>query len=155
MSRRSPHGAGAQAGTASEPAGPTIRTSTRDDVTAVQALWRAAGLDALGADELAATLQHEPGLLLVADAPGAGVVGVVLGTFDGRRGWLHRLAVHPGHRRGGLATALVTDLERRLHERGAGRVNLLVLPDDADALRFWQRRGYLPCPDVLHTRALP
>lgn len=145
------HAGGTAAGSA---AGTAVRAATRGDVPAVQALWRTAGLEPLDEDELAATLEHGPGLLVLAEAPGAGVVGVVLGTFDGRRGWVHRLAVHPGRRRGGLATALVTDLEHRLHERGARRVNLLVLPDNSGALRFWQGRGYLPCPDVLHTKPL-
>ena len=131
-----------------------VRAATGADVPAVQALWRTAGVEPLSADELAATLAHGPGLLVVADVRGSGVVGVVLGTFDGRRGWVHRLAVHPERRRGGLATALVSDLEHRLRERGARRVNLLVLPDSPGALRFWQRRGYLPCPDVLHTKPL-
>jgi len=134
--------------------GAVVRAATGDDVPAVQVLWRTAGVQPLDEEELAVTLEHGPGLLVVADAPGSGVVGVVLGTFDGRRGWVHRLAVHPGHRRGGLATTLVADVERRLHERGARRVNLLVLPDNASALQFWQRRGYLPCPDVLHTKPL-
>jgi hypothetical protein len=35
------------------------------------------------------------------------------------------------------------------------RVNLLVLPDNEAGLRFWQKLGYLPCPDVLCTKPLP
>jgi hypothetical protein len=33
-------------------------------------------------------------------------------------------------------------------------VNLLVLPDNEAGLRFWQALGYLPCPDVLCTKAM-
>ena len=114
------------------------------------------GVDALPEEELRTTLDHGPGLLLVATDPTAGdrVVGTVLGTFDGRRGWIHRLAVHPDHRRRGIGDALVTEVEARLAALGAPRVNLLVLPENAGALRFWRRRGYLACPDVLHTRPL-
>jgi ribosomal protein S18 acetylase RimI-like enzyme len=36
-----------------------------------------------------------------------GIGGVVMGTYDGRRGWIFRLAVHPAYRRHGLATELV------------------------------------------------
>lgn len=82
------------------------------------------------------------------------VVGVVLGTFDGRRGWIHRLAVHPRSRRAGVATALVTELEQRLTDRGAPRINLLVMPDNADGLAFWQRRGYALRPDVLCSKSM-
>ena len=106
-------------------------------------------------DELRGTLKHGPDLLLVADDVGAGVVGVVLGTFDGRRGWIHRLAVHPDHRRKGLATSLVGELEQRLATRGARRINLLVMPDNSDGLRFWQRLGHISCPDILCTKPMP
>ncbi|WP_199580171.1 GNAT family N-acetyltransferase [Blastococcus sp. TBT05-19] len=130
-----------------------IREFDRSDHAAVAAIWRATGQGVLDEDELRTTLAHGPGLLLVAEQP-AGVVGVVLGTFDGRRGWIHRLAVDPAHRRSGLATALVAEVERRLADRGAPRINLLVLPDNAAGLAFWQRRGYLPYPDVLCSKAL-
>jgi ribosomal protein S18 acetylase RimI-like enzyme len=83
-----------------------------------------------------------------------GIGGVVMGTYDGRRGWIFRLAVHPAYRRHGLATELVGELERRLQGLGCPRINLLVLPDNEAGLRFWQKLGYLPCPDVLCTKQL-
>lgn len=129
-----------------------IREFDRPDIPAVTAIWRATGQGVLSEAELRTTLAHGPGLMLVAEAP-AGVVGVVLGTFDGRRGWIHRLAVDPAHRRSGVATALVAEVERRLVERGAPRINLMVLPENAAGLAFWQRLGYLPFPDVLCSKA--
>ncbi|MFD7657842.1 hypothetical protein ACFV4N_28045 [Actinosynnema sp. NPDC059797] len=53
-----------------------------DDVTEV---WKAAGRDALPRAELEAKLERDPQLFLVA-RHGDAVAGVVLGTFDGRRG---------------------------------------------------------------------
>jgi ribosomal protein S18 acetylase RimI-like enzyme len=130
-----------------------IRDFGWPDYPAVAGIWRAAGRDVLPEDELRTTLAHEPGLMLVAQA-GSEVAGVVLGTFDGRRGWIHRLAVHPSHRRAGLASALVGELEHRFRDRGAPRINLLVMPDNDDGLAFWQRLGYLPYPDVLCSKPL-
>jgi ribosomal protein S18 acetylase RimI-like enzyme len=132
-----------------------IRTSTPADLPGVAQVWAACGRDALPGAELAAVLAHAPELLLVAEDPDTGIVGVVLGTSDERRGWIHRLAVLPTHRRRGLAGGLVEELERRFAARGLSRVNLLVMPEDEPALRFWAGRGYLSCPDVLHTRPLP
>lgn len=132
---------------------PVVRSFDMTDYVAVARLWRTTGLDGLSEPEVSAALAYGPGLMVVA-AEGADVLGVVLGTFDGRRGWLHRLAVHPEHRRKRLATALVGELELRLADLGAPRINLLVMPDNHEGIRFWQRLGYLSCPDVLCTKEM-
>ncbi|GIE28155.1 acetyltransferase [Actinoplanes italicus] len=133
-----------------------IRQFRWSDYEAVAEVWRAAGTDVVGRAELEAKLTRDPELFLVAEAPAGprGIGGAVMGTFDGRRGWIFRLAVHPAHRRGGMATGLVAELEQRLTNLGCPRINLLVLPDNEAGLRFWQRLGYLPCPDVLFTKPL-
>lgn len=130
-----------------------IRRFDWADYDAVVALWAAAGREVVARAELAAKLTRDPELFLVA-ADGTAIVGVVMGTYDGRRGWILRLAVHPGRRRRGLGRALVAELERRLRRLGCPRVNLLVLPDNEAGLRFWQELGYLPQPDVLCTKPL-
>lgn len=131
-----------------------IRTFAPADLPAVQAVWAACGREPLPADELAAIRGHAPELLLVAEVAD-GIVGVVVGTTDARRGWIHRLAVLPAHRRRGLAAALVAELEGRFAGRGLPRVNLLVMPENEAGRRFWARLGYLSCPDVLCTKPLP
>ncbi|MPQ96672.1 GNAT family N-acetyltransferase [Modestobacter sp. I12A-02628] len=132
----------------------TIRAYREADHAAVAELWRQSGIEVVPAGELHATLRHAPDLMVV-DVDGDDAVGgVLLGTFDGRRGWLHRLAVAPGRRRTGLATRLVREVERRLTARGAPRVNLMVLPDNTSGLAFWAALGYLPAPDVLCSKAL-
>ncbi|WP_430782409.1 GNAT family N-acetyltransferase [Actinoplanes sp. G11-F43] len=130
-----------------------IRQFEWTDYDAVVDVWEAAGRDVVGRDELVAKLRRDPELLLVAEEEGR-VAGVVMGTFDGRRGWIFRLAVDPVFRRRGIATGLVAELEARLLKLGCPRVNLLVMPDNEAGLRFWQRLGYLPCPDVLCTKPL-
>ena len=95
--------------------------SDYDDVVAV---WGATGLDVVPRAELEAKLSRDPELFLVGESAGA-VVGVVMGTYDGRRGWIFRLAVRPSHRRAGIATRLVAELESRFRALGCPRVNLL------------------------------
>ncbi|GGJ76307.1 GNAT family acetyltransferase [Pilimelia anulata] len=124
------------------------------DHDAVAALWAGAGLDVVPRAELRAKLARDPELFLVAEADGR-VVGVLLGTYDGRRGWILRLAVDPDRRRQGIARDLVAELERRFARLGCPRVNLLVLPDNEAGLRFWRALGYLPYPDVLCSKPLP
>lgn len=135
---------------------PSVRRMIRDfdwdDYPAVVRLWRDVGTGVVPEEEIRGALQHAPDLFLIAEAADAAVVGVVLGTFDGRRGWIHRLAVRPDHRRAGLATRLVEHVEQRLVALGAPRINLLVLPDNSQALLFWQSRGYIAHPDTLCTK---
>ncbi|MEV4283313.1 GNAT family N-acetyltransferase [Actinoplanes xinjiangensis] len=131
-----------------------IRQFRWADYDRVVAVWRESGIDVLSRAELEAKLERDPELFLVAES-GTDIAGVVLGTYDGRRGWIFRLGVHPGHRRRGIATRLVAELEKRLHALNCPRINLLVLPDNDAGLRFWQSLGYLPCPDVLCSKPLP
>jgi ribosomal protein S18 acetylase RimI-like enzyme len=130
-----------------------IRQFEWSDYDAVVAVWAAAGRDVVARAELAAKLTRDPELFLVAEAHGD-VAGVVMGTYDGRRGWILRLAVDPAHRRQGIASRLVDELENRFRLVGCPRVNLLVMPDNAVALRFWQALGYLPFPDVLCSKPM-
>ncbi|WP_239143659.1 GNAT family N-acetyltransferase [Actinoplanes philippinensis] len=125
-----------------------IRQFRWSDYDRVVEVWRQSGADVLSRAELEAKLVRDPELFLVA-AAGEDIAGVVLGTYDGRRGWIFRLGVHPGHRRRGVATRLIAELEVRFRALGCPRINLLVRPDNEAGLRFWQSLGYLTYPDVL------
>jgi ribosomal protein S18 acetylase RimI-like enzyme len=70
------------------------------------------------------------------------VVGSIIGTFDGWRGNIYRLAVHPDFRRRGIARALVAEVEKRLRQQGAKRITALVEKNHAWATGFWQAVGY-------------
>ena len=74
------------------------------------------------------------------------VVGTVMAGYDGHRGWIYSLAVHPDHRRGGLGTALVAHAEQELARLGCPKVNLQVLATNADGAEFWAATGYQPDP---------
>ena len=71
-----------------------IRSATVADAPRLIELWAAAGLKFRPEDvpaDLAAVLARDPDLVLVAE-DAAGLTTAVLGTFDGRRGWVNRLA---------------------------------------------------------------
>ena len=79
--------------------------------------------------------------MLVAGQEGR-IVGSVIGGFDGWRGNIYRLAVHPGYQRQEIARRLVSDLEARLAEMGAKRITALVERDHPWATGFWDAVGY-------------
>jgi ribosomal protein S18 acetylase RimI-like enzyme len=121
-----------------------IRAASPADHPAVLELWRAAGaLPTVTdrADALRVLWQTDAEALLVA-ACGERVVGSVIAAWNGWRGSLFRLAVHPEHRRRSIATQLVREGERRLVQRGARRIDAIVLAGDAAAIGFWRSVGY-------------
>ena len=123
----------------------TLRTFDWPDYEAVVALWQAVGLRLTVSDSraaLAATLDHAAGLFVVADADGQ-IMGAVLGTFDGRRGWLHHLAVAPAWQDHGVGRRLVAEVEARLRTHGCAKINLHVEPDNVDVAGFYDRMGYM------------
>ena len=123
----------------------TIRTFDWPDYEAVVALWQTVGLRLTVSDSgaaLAATLDHAADLFVVAEAEGQ-IMGAVLGTFDGRRGWLHHLAVAPAWQGHGVGRRLVAEVEARLRTHGCAKINRHVEPDNVEVAGFYDRIGYV------------
>jgi ribosomal protein S18 acetylase RimI-like enzyme len=70
------------------------------------------------------------------------VVGTVMAGYDGHRGWIYSMAVHPGHRQKGIASALLVHAERRLAFLGCVKINLQILKGNEDVQRFYRANGY-------------
>jgi len=87
-------------------------------------------------------LDTDPEGLLVVEADGV-VIGSVMVGYDGHRGWVNYLAVHPAHRTCGVGRLLMAAAEDRLAASGCPKVNLLVRTSNRAALGFYQRLGYV------------
>jgi ribosomal protein S18 acetylase RimI-like enzyme len=95
-------------------------------------------------DDIAAKIAFQPDLLRVVDGSSelGGIVGSVMAGYEGHRGWINYLAVHPKLRRGGLGRELMVDAERRLRALGCPKINLQVRTSNPDVLAFYKRLGY-------------
>src|SRR5262245_21568712 len=120
--------------------GPSILDCRLEDVEAALELWRRAeatpGVTDT-ADDLRRAVAASAASVLVAEVEGR-LVGSIIGTFDGWRGNIYRLAVHPDCRRQGVARALVAEVEKRLAQQGARRITALVEKDHPWAMAFWE-----------------
>ncbi|WP_439538425.1 GNAT family acetyltransferase [Sphingomonas sp.] len=92
-------------------------------------------------------------LLLVAQE-GDHVLGTIMAGYDGHRGWLYKLAVHPRARGCGIARALIRAAERALADLGCTKVNLQVRDTNNDAAAFWAHMGYAVEPRISMGRQL-
>jgi ribosomal protein S18 acetylase RimI-like enzyme len=81
-----------------------------------------------------------PGLLVLEDDDE--LIGSVMVGYEGHRGWVNYLAVHPGHQRQGLGRVLMDEAERRLRELGCAKVNLQIRTSNEATVEFYRRIGY-------------
>lgn len=86
-------------------------------------------------------LAMQDGLFFVALVDGA-VVGTVLAGYDGHRGWLYSVAVHPSQRKKGLGAALVRLAEQALAARGCMKINLQIVSGNEAVTAFYASLGY-------------
>jgi len=115
------------------------------DYTRVPALWEACeglGLsDSDSQESIARYLDRDPGLSQVAWDNGS-LVGAVLCGHDGRRGYIHHLAVRPSHRRAGIGRGLVGRCLDALRSAGISKCHVFVFSRNQEALRFWKDAGW-------------
>ena len=125
---------------------------TVKDIKAVLAFWK--DTPGIGLNEsdtvpaLESFLKRNPGLSLVVTA-GKMIAGAVLCGHDGRRGYLHHLAVAPGQRGRGLGGAMVDECLKTLKMIGITRCNIFVFSDNRKVRKFWEKSGWQLRGDLL------
>lgn len=123
----------------------TIRPMVEEDIPAALALWQGMpgiGLrDADSPDAIAKYLLRNPGCSFVAMSGTDELVGVSLAGHDGRRGYLHHVAVSPSFRKQGLGRQLVEHCLTALKCEGIEKVNFWVKAGNAEGMAFWNRLG--------------
>ena len=127
-----------------------IRKFRITDYEDVIALWEEAGIHYKpnGRENpqwIAKELKSGQAIFLVAEA-NKKIVGVVLGTNDGRKGWINRLAVAKEFRRQNVASELVAAVENRLNELGIDVIACLIEPENSISESFFSKLGYTKAP---------
>ena len=94
-------------------------------------------------NEIDRKIDHDPDGFLVGEAGGTVVASAMMG-YDGHRGSVFYLAVHPDHQRRGLGRRLMDEIEARLLAIGCPKINVWVRPSNPAAVGFYDRLGYTP-----------
>ncbi len=134
-----------------------LRQCLDADIESVLELWRLAGSTPSVTDtsgQLRTAINSKASSIIVAVSGGT-AAGSIIAGFDGWRGNLYRLAVHPEHQRRGIARRLVAEAETWLRAQGAKRVGAVVEKDHPWAVGFWESTGFVLEPlDLRYVRNL-
>ena len=134
-----------------------LRQCLEDDIESVLELWLAAGSTPSITDNrntLLVTVSSPAASVILAEIGGR-LAGSIIAGFDGWRGNVYRLAVHPDFQRRGIARRLLTAAEDWLRSQGVKRVGAVVEKDHPWATGFWDSTEfYLEPLDLRYVRDL-
>jgi len=131
-----------------------IRVYRDTDYDSLIHVWEKAGLPykPRGRDSqqsIRAECNRGAGIFFLAEREGK-VIGAVLATMDGRKGWINRLAVVPDFRHSGIAALLVKKAEEWIERRGIEIVTCLIEADNSGSISFFQKQGYIRHDDIIY-----
>ena len=125
---------------------------TLDAYENVMTLWKESeGIGLSGADSkenIRSYLERNPNMSLVAKDANGTLVGAVLCGHDGRRGYIHHLAVRSDCRRQGIGQKLVEEVLNRLRAEGIQKCHLFIINDNVSGIAFWESLGWTPRTDI-------
>ena len=133
-----------------------IREFRIEDYDRVMALWTEGGLPLKpqGRDSRE-NVVRQIGLpnvrfFVAEEGEGGRVIGTVLATHDGRKGWVNRLAVDPAARRKGIGSRLVRAAESWLESQGMDILACLIEEDNAVSTAVFETLGYKKHPEIIY-----
>ena len=134
--------------------GIVIRNFNIEDYDSLIELWKSAGLPFRpnGRDsrsKMESELKRGIAIFLLAES-GNKIIGSVIGTHDGRKGWINRVAVHPQYQEKGIAKKLVLEVERKLDELGIDIIACLIEDWNERSMKVFEKLGYVKHNDVIY-----
>lgn len=122
-----------------------LNTFTINHYEQAYALWsttKGIGLsDADSKENIQEFLIRNPLLSVVAERDGQ-LVGASLAGHDGRRGYIHHLAVADQHRRMGIGKKIVEACLDNLKNAGIAKCHLFIFHENLSGKEFWESIGW-------------
>jgi ribosomal protein S18 acetylase RimI-like enzyme len=124
----------------------SIRSLTIDDYDEIIRVWLTAGLTfkPKGRDsrELIEIEMNRSHCIYYGLETNGKLVGVAIADWDGRRGWVNRVAIDPDYRGQRLASRLIEKCEEFLVEQGALVICALIEDVNTPSMSTFERSGY-------------
>ena len=127
-----------------------IRPFKLEDKNSVVELWKICRLTRPWNNpekDIERKLNVQSEMFLVLEIQGS-IIGSVMAAYDGHRGVINYLAVHPGYQKKGYGKILMTHVEEELLNKGCPKINLLVRSDNLNVKRFYKGLHYDEQDDV-------
>ena len=121
-----------------------IRPFTRAEETDVILLWEHCGLTRPWNNpdrDIQRKLSTQSELFLVGELDGR-IIASAMAGYDGHRGSVFYLCVHPDFQHKGYGKQLMKEIERKLVGLGCPKLNILVRTDNDAVMRFYEKLGY-------------
>ncbi|QSB09227.1 GNAT family acetyltransferase [Lysinibacillus fusiformis] len=121
-----------------------FREFTLNDFDSVINLWKKAGLIISRSDTLEGLkkkIKRDPQLFFVMEKDSF-IIGVVMGSYDGRRGWINHLAVDPEYQGMKIGQEIIKELEMRFKKIGCEKINLLIERNNEEVQEFYEKQGF-------------
>ena len=71
------------------------------------------------------------------------LIASVMGGYDGHRGWINYLAVHPEFQGRGYGNQLMDNVETRLRKLGCPKINLQIRDVNDKVSSYYQKLGFV------------
>ena len=128
----------------------SIRPFKIDDQEEVIALWKICRLtrpwnNPVKDIERKLHIQSDMFLVMEVDKH---IIGSVMAAYDGHRGMINYLAVHPRYQKKGFGKIIMSYVEQKLLEKGCPKINLLVRADNLTVKEFYKNIDYIEQEDV-------
>jgi ribosomal protein S18 acetylase RimI-like enzyme len=115
----------------------------RDEIHVIR-LWNKCGLVVPWNNpvrDIRRKLEVQPEMFLVCSLS-TKIIATVMAGYDGHRGWINYLTVHPDHRRTGIGKRMVEEAEILLRAAGCPKINLQVRSTNTKVIEFYKKIGF-------------
>ena len=120
-------------------------------------LWKRAEIEVGSSDteeEIAEVQKRNPDLFLIGKEDG-NIVAVVIGAFDGRRGYIHHLAVDPDYQKRGYGKIIIDELIERFRKKKVHKIHLFIEKTNREVVDFYSNLGWNVRDDLIMMSYVP